>query len=41
MHVRTQKKTKNNYQKPITPSEEELTENRRAHSAKLRIGERV
>lgn len=27
--------------KPITPSEEELTENRRAHSAKLRIGERV
>ena len=27
--------------KPITPSEEELIENRRAHSAKLRIGERV
>ena len=27
--------------KPITPSEEELSENRRAHSAKLRIGERV
>jgi 16S rRNA (cytosine1402-N4)-methyltransferase len=27
--------------KPITPSEEELTENRRAHRAKLRIGERV
>jgi len=27
--------------KPITPSEEELKENRRAHSAKLRIGERV
>lgn len=27
--------------KPIIPSEEELTENRRAHSAKLRIGERV
>jgi len=27
--------------KPITPSEEELTENRRAHSAKLRIGEKV
>lgn len=27
--------------KPITPSEEEIKENRRAHSAKLRIGERV
>lgn len=27
--------------KPIIPSEDELTENRRAHSAKLRIGERV
>lgn len=27
--------------KPIIPSEEETTENRRAHSAKLRIGERV
>ncbi len=27
--------------KPIIPSEEELTENRRSHSAKLRIGERV
>ncbi|MGB4439187.1 MAG: 16S rRNA (cytosine(1402)-N(4))-methyltransferase RsmH [Sedimentibacter sp.] len=27
--------------KPIIPSEEELIENRRAHSAKLRIGERV
>ncbi|MEL7647795.1 MAG: 16S rRNA (cytosine(1402)-N(4))-methyltransferase RsmH [Sedimentibacter sp.] len=27
--------------KPILPSDEELTENRRAHSAKLRIGERV
>jgi len=27
--------------KPIVPSEEELIENRRAHSAKLRIGERV
>ena len=27
--------------KPIIPSEDELTENRRSHSAKLRIGERV
>ena len=27
--------------KPITPSEEELSENRRSHSAKLRIGEKV
>ncbi len=27
--------------KPIRPSEEELAENRRSHSAKLRIGERV
>ncbi len=27
--------------KPVLPSEEELVENRRAHSAKLRIGERV
>ena len=27
--------------KPIVPSEEEIDENRRAHSAKLRIGERV
>lgn len=27
--------------KPIIPSEEEVTENHRAHSAKLRIGERV
>jgi len=27
--------------KPIIPSEDEITENRRAHSAKLRIGERV
>lgn len=27
--------------KPILPSDEELIENRRAHSAKLRIGERV
>lgn len=27
--------------KPMLPSEEELVENRRAHSAKLRIGERV
>ncbi|MDW5300497.1 MAG: 16S rRNA (cytosine(1402)-N(4))-methyltransferase RsmH [Sedimentibacter sp.] len=27
--------------KPIIPSDEELVENRRAHSAKLRIGERV
>jgi 16S rRNA (cytosine1402-N4)-methyltransferase len=27
--------------KPIVPSEEEITENHRAHSAKLRIGERV
>lgn len=27
--------------KPIIPSQDELTENRRAHSAKLRIGERV
>nr|WP_300093535.1 16S rRNA (cytosine(1402)-N(4))-methyltransferase RsmH [Sedimentibacter sp.] len=27
--------------KPVLPSEEELIENRRAHSAKLRIGERV
>lgn len=27
--------------KPIIPSDEELDENRRAHSAKLRIGERV
>ena len=27
--------------KPIIPSEDELTKNRRAHSAKLRIGERV
>ncbi|HHZ02325.1 MAG TPA: 16S rRNA (cytosine(1402)-N(4))-methyltransferase RsmH [Tissierellia bacterium] len=27
--------------KPIIPSEEELKENRRAHSAKLRIGERL
>lgn len=27
--------------KPIVPSEEEVTENHRAHSAKLRIGERV
>lgn len=27
--------------KPMLPSEEELIENRRAHSAKLRIGERV
>ncbi len=27
--------------KPMVPSEEELVENRRAHSAKLRIGERV
>jgi len=27
--------------KPIVPSEEEISENHRAHSAKLRIGERV
>ena len=27
--------------KPITPSEEEVTENKRARSAKLRIGERL
>lgn len=27
--------------KPIVPSEEEITENHRSHSAKLRIGERV
>jgi 16S rRNA (cytosine1402-N4)-methyltransferase len=27
--------------KPLIPSEEELIENRRAHSAKLRVGERV
>ncbi|MDF2949410.1 MAG: MraW methylase family, partial [Sedimentibacter sp.] len=27
--------------KPIIPSEDELVENHRAHSAKLRIGERV
>jgi len=27
--------------KPIIPSDEELNENRRAHSAKLRIGERM
>lgn len=27
--------------KPIVPTEEEITENHRAHSAKLRIGERV
>ena len=27
--------------KPIVPSEEEVSENRRSHSAKLRIGERV
>lgn len=27
--------------KPVLPSDEELVENRRAHSAKLRIGERV
>ena len=32
---------KNIYKKPILPSEKELEENSRSHSAKLRVGERI
>lgn len=32
---------KNIYKKPILPSEKELKENSRSHSAKLRVGERI
>jgi 16S rRNA (cytosine1402-N4)-methyltransferase len=32
---------KNIYKKPILPSEKELNENSRSHSAKLRVGERI
>jgi 16S rRNA (cytosine1402-N4)-methyltransferase len=34
-------KLKNIYKKPILPSEKELNENSRSHSAKLRVGERI
>lgn len=34
-------KLKNIYKKPILPSEKELNENSRSHSAKLRVGERM